>query len=200
MAVRTAPQGGGKVERPHGIFGVTAEFETADQLVAAARRTVAEGYTRIEGYSPLPVHGLAEVIGFKESKVQWTIFLSGVAGAIAGLSLQYWVSVIELPLNVGGRPLFSWPSFIPVTFECTILFASLAAFVSTLAYNGLPKPYHPIFNARNFERASQDRFFLCIEADDPKFNVSSAREFLSKLEPLSIDEVYDDDKLEEEHH
>ncbi|MCS6831388.1 MAG: DUF3341 domain-containing protein [bacterium] len=171
------------------LHGIIAEYETAEELLHAARRAREAGYTRMDAYSPFPVHGLAEAIGFEDYKVPWTVFLSGVAGAIAGFAMQYYISVIDYPLNVGGRPLFSWPAYIPVTFETTVLFAAFGAFIGMLAFNGLPQPYHPIFNAPRFERASQDRFFLCIEATDPLFDRTGTRHFLESTGARLVSEV-----------
>ncbi len=170
-------------------YGIVAEFEDADLLVDAARAAKEAGYKHMEGYSPFPIHALSDALGFRDNRMPWIIFLGGVIGGISGYSLQYYVSVIDYPMNVGGKPLNSVPSFIPVTFECTILFAALAAFLSVLALNQLPQPYHPIFNAPGFERASQDRFFLCIEANDPLFDNEGTREFLEGLEPLAVSMV-----------
>jgi len=171
------------------LHGIIAEYETAEELLHAARRAREAGYTRMDAYSPFPVHGLAEAIGFEDHKVPWTVFLSGVVGAIAGFALQYYISVIDYPLNVGGRPIFSWPAYIPVTFETTVLFAAFGAFIGMLAFNGLPQPYHPIFNAPRFERASQDRFFLCIEATDPLFDRTHTRHFLESTGARLVSEV-----------
>lgn len=173
------------------LHGIIAEYETPEQLIHAAERAREAGYTRIDAYSPFPVHGLAEAIGFEDHKVPWMTFLAGVIGAIAGFSLQYYISVVDYPLNVGGRPLLSWPSFIPVTFETTVLFAAFGAFVGMLALNGLPQPYHPVFNAPRFERASQDRFFLCIEATDPLFDRTAVRHFLEATGARMVSEVED---------
>ncbi|MDW8104344.1 MAG: DUF3341 domain-containing protein [Armatimonadota bacterium] len=171
------------------LHGIIAEYETAEELLHAARRAREAGYTRMDAYTPFPVHGLAEAIGFEDHKVPWTVFLSGVAGAIAGFAMQYYISVIDYPLNVGGRPLFSWPAYIPVTFETTVLFAAFGAFIGMLAFNGLPQPYHPVFNAPRFERASQDRFFLCIEATDPLFDRTGTRHFLESTGARLVSEV-----------
>lgn len=171
------------------LYGIIAEFESAEELLHAAKRAREAGYTQMDAYSPFPVHGLSEAIGFEDHKVPWTVFLAGVAGAIAGFSLQYYISVVDYPLNVGGRPFLSWPSFIPVTFETTVLFAAFGAFIGMLAFNGLPQPYHPVFNAPRFERASQDRFFLCIEAKDPLFDRTKTRQFLENLGARLVSEV-----------
>lgn len=171
------------------VYGMVAEFDSPERLLAAAKKARAAGYRKLEGYSPFPVHGLAEALDFNDNRLPWIIFGCGVAGALAGLSLQYYVSVLDYPLNVGGRPLFSWPHFIPVTFECTVLLAAFGAVFGMFALNGLPRPHHPIFNAPDFLRASQDRFFLAIEARDPMYDPKETRKFLDSLEPLSVSEV-----------
>ncbi len=171
------------------LHGIIAEYETPEELLRAAKRAREAGYTRMDAYSPFPVHGLAESIGFEDHKIPWTTFFAGVIGAIAGFSLQYYISVVNYPLNVGGRPFLSWPSFIPVTFETTVLFAAFGAFIGMLVFNGLPQPYHPIFNAPRFERASQDRFFLCIEASDPLFDRAKTRHFLEATGARMVSEV-----------
>ncbi len=175
------------------IYGMVAEFKSESQILNAAKKTKAEGYNRVEAYTPLPVHGLAEIIGLdiKDTLLPWIIFLAGVAGLVGGFGMEWWVSVIEYPLNVGGRPLLSWVQFIPVAYECTILAAAGAAVVGMFALNGLPRPHHPIFNAKRFERASNDRFFLCIEAADAKFDSKRTAAFLSTLDALSVSEVED---------
>lgn len=169
--------------------GIVAEFLDADALIAAAKKARGQGYTKVEAYSPFPIHDLDDAIGFFDPRIKWIIFFCGLAGAAAGMGLQYYTSVIDYPWNVGGRPLFSWPSFIPVTFECTILFSAFGAFIGMLALNGLPKPYHPIFNTPNFEKASQDRFFLCIEAEDPKFDEAETTQFMTSLGAEAVSEV-----------
>jgi len=175
------------------VYGIVAEFDDPDIILAAAHRAREAGYTRMNAYTPFPVHGIDDAIQFRDTKVQWTIGIAGVLGCIGGMSLQYYTSAVAYPMNVGGRPKFSWPSFIPVAFESTILFAGLAAVVGMLAFNGLPKPYHPIFNTPNFEQASQTRFFLCIEADDPKFDSVDTSRFLEGLQALQVSTVNADD-------
>lgn len=178
-----------KVSRISAIYGLMAEFSDPEEIVVAADKASKQGYRRLDAYTPFPVHGLDEAIGFHESKVPWIIFLAGVVGAISGFALQAWINVVDYPMNVGGRPYLSWPSFIPVTFECTILFASFGAVIGMLGLNGLPRPYQPVFNAPRFDLASQDRFFLCIEAVDPKFDLHKTRRFLESLGPSSVTEV-----------
>jgi Alternative complex III, ActD subunit len=171
------------------LYGLMAEFDSPSDLLDAAQRAHAEGYRRLDAYSPFPVHGLAEAIGFRRTLVPQLVFIGAAVGGIGGYSLQYWISVIDYPLNVGGRPLHSWPAFIPVTFELTILVAALAAVLGMLALNGLPRPYHPVFNVPAFERATRDRFFLCIEATDPQFDRSRTRSFLESLRAQAVFEV-----------
>jgi hypothetical protein len=171
------------------IYGVMAEFEDGEALLAAAKRVREAGYRRMDAYTPIPVEGLWEAIGFPTTRLPFIVLASGMCGACAGFGLQYWVHVINFPLNVGGRPFNSWPSFIPITFEMTILFAALSAVFGMIALNGLPMPYHPVFNVPAFERASTDRFFLCIEAQDPKFNLDNTKQFLKELHALEVSEV-----------
>jgi hypothetical protein len=165
-----------------------AEFDTAEDLLEAAQRAYAEGYRHMDAYSPFPVAGLAEAIGFHRTKLPLIVLLGGIAGGLAGYLLQYYTAVIDYPLNVGGRPLHSWPAFIPVTFEMTVLIAALFAVLGMLALNGLPMPYHPVFNVARFELASRNLFFLCIESIDPRFDVARTRFF---LESLGSRQVYD---------
>jgi hypothetical protein len=170
-------------------YGLLAEFEDPDHLLAAARRAHAAGYRHLDAYSPFPVHGLAEAIGFHRNAVPVLVLIGGLAGAVLGFAMQYWISVDAYPLNIGGRPLNSWPSFIPVTFEMTILLAALTAVLGMLALNGLPMPYHPVFNVPRFALATHDRFFLCIEAADPLFDPERTRRFLEELGSRDISEV-----------
>ena len=171
------------------IYGLMAEFDTPDELLAAAERAHAEGYRRMDAYAPFPVEGLAEAIGFHRTRLPLLVLLAGLFGAFVGFFSQYYVTVIDYPLNVGGRPLNSWPSYIPITFEVTILFAALAAVVGMVALNRLPMPYHPVFNVPAFARASRDRFFLCIEAADPRFDREGTKRFLQGLKPKEVSEV-----------
>jgi hypothetical protein len=166
-----------------------AEFDSPEALVGAARSAFAAGFRKMDGYSPFPVDGLAEALGFHRTGVPLIVLIGGIIGCLGGFFLQYWVSVIDYPINVGGRPLNSWPSFIPVTFELTILIAALSAFLGVLALNGLPMPYHPVFNVDRFELASRNRFFLCIESRDPKFDKEGTRRFLESIEAQGVYEV-----------
>jgi hypothetical protein len=171
------------------FYGLMAEFDSAQALLDAAHKVHAAGYTKADAYSPFPIHDLAEALGFRERKVARIVLAAGITGALAGYGLEYWSSVIAYPLNIGGRPLHSWVSFIPPAFETTILFAAFSAVIGMLALNGLPQPYHPVFNAPRFDRASQDKFFLAIEASDPKFDADATRQFLSSLHPHEVVQV-----------
>ena len=171
------------------IYGLMAEFEDPTALVAAAKRTYAEGYRRFDSFSPYPVHELFDAMHCHDRRVSLLVLMGGIAGAIAGFGLQAWVSAVAYPLNIGGRPHISWPMFIPVTFELTILFAALTAVLSWIVLSGLPMPYHPAFNVSRFAKASQDGFFLAIEADDPKFDRSRTFEFMKSLGAREINEV-----------
>lgn len=171
------------------VYCLLAEFDDPEELVIAAHKTREAGYKKIDGFSPFPVHGLAEAIGFSDWRIPWAIFFGGLVGAAVGFGLQSWVSAIAYPLNVGGRPLIPWPTFIPVTFECTVLLASFAAVGAALGLSGLPRPHHPLFNSARFEYASQDRFFLSIEATDPKFDADQTARFLEELGPVAVEEV-----------
>ena len=172
------------------LYGLLAEFENADELLAAAAAARQAGYRRVEAYSPMPLEGLTEALGPVPTKLPRLTLLGGLVGAASGYALQYWVSVIEYPLNVGGRPLHSWPAFMPIVFELAVLGASLTAVLGMLALNGLPRPHHPLFAVPEFRFASRDRFFLCIESRDPKFDRAGTRKF---LEQASGHEVYEVD-------
>ena len=171
------------------LYGLLAEFDGPDELLKAAKDAYAEGYRNMDAYSPMPIHDLSESMGYDKHRIPTIVLICALLGACSGFGLQYWVSVIEYPLNVGGRPLLSWPSFIPVTFELGVLFSALGALIGMLILNGLPRPYHPVFNVPNFERASGDGFFLCIEAEDPKFDISETRAFLESLKAKKVDDV-----------
>jgi hypothetical protein len=166
-----------------------AEFETPDALRDAAERARATGYRRMDAYSPFPVEGLAEAIGFRDPWIARLVLLAGLFGAGFGFASQYWVTVLDYPLNVGGRPLNSWPAYIPITFELTILFAALTAVVGMIALNRLPMPYHPVFNVPAFRRVTDDGFFLCIEATDPRFDRGATKRFLESLGAREVTEV-----------
>jgi len=171
------------------IYGLLADFETPEALVEATHRARQEGYTNLEAYSPFSIEELCTTEGRHRSEIPKIMFLGGCLGALGGFFVQYYAAAIDYPLNIGGRPLNSWPAFIPVTFELTVLAAALFGAIGMLALNGLPMPYHPLFNVPEFARASQDRFFLCIEATDPKFDTAATREFLAGLQPARVVEV-----------
>ncbi len=170
-------------------YGLLAEFETAWQLLEAVRRLRAEGYREIEAYSPFPVEGLSEALGYTRSRLPLLMLLGGLAAAVGSYFVQYYAAVIDYPINSGGRPDHSWPAFIPATVELTILGAVLAGVAGMLFFNGLPEFHHPLFNDPGFERASQDRFFLCIRSKDPLYHSNLTRRFLEELAPDSIREV-----------
>src|SRR2546427_8356030 len=174
---------------PSSLYGVLAEFDTPDELLAATRRAHEAGYRQMDAYTPFPIEGLAEALGFHRPRLPLIVLLGGIVGGVGGYLMQYWIAAIDYPLNIGGRPLHSWPAFIPVTFELTILGAALAAVLGMLVLNGLPMPYHPLFHVPRFALATRDRFFLCIEARDPKFDREATRQFLASLEPREVAEV-----------
>lgn len=171
------------------LFGLLAEFDSPDRLIAAAEKTRAAGYRRIDAYTPYPIEELSEALGLGRSKLPAIVAIGALIGLIGGFGLCYWASVIEYPLNVGGRPLNSWPAFLPVTFETTILVASLFAVLGMFALNNLPMPYHPVFNVERFALASRDRYFLVVAADDPEFDREATRRFLAELAPTDVFEV-----------
>ena len=171
------------------LYGLMAEFEDANTLTQAAKRTYEDGYRKTDAYSPFPIEHVWEAMRVHDRPVSFFVLCGGIAGMIGGFGLCYWVSTTAYALNVGGRPYNSWPSFIPVTFELTVLVAAFAAVISMLALNGLPMPYHPVFNVPSFQRASQDKFFLVIEASDPKFDRTKTFEFLKSLGARDINEV-----------
>ncbi len=168
------------------IYGLMAEFEDATALVTATERAHEAGYKRMDAYSPFPIEELHHAMGSPRSKLPLIVLIGGIVGCIGGFLLQYWAAAIAYPVNVGGRPFNSWPAFIPVTFECTILVAALSAVLGMLGLNGLPMPYHPVFNVERFALASRSRFFLVIESRDKKFNFDHTREFLVTLNPRDI--------------
>jgi len=170
-------------------YGLLAEFGSEEELVGAARRVRDAGYTRTDAYTPYPSHDVIEALGVKRSKVPLIVLIGGILGALTGYGLQYWVSAIAYPINVGGRPYNSWVSFIVVTFELTILFASISGVLGMFALNKLPEPYHPVFNVPEFKHASRDGFFLLIESTDERFDRSQTRELLEGLSAVRVREV-----------
>jgi hypothetical protein len=172
-----------------GLYGLLAEFDSPAALLQAARTAYEAGYRRMDAYAPFPIEGLPDALGFHRTKMPLLILLGGIVGALSGFALQYYCAVVSYPLNVGGRPLNSWPSWIPVTFELTVLLASLTAVLGLLALCGLPMPYHPLFHVPRFSRATRDAFFLCIEAVDPRFERTATKAFLAGLNPREVTEV-----------
>jgi hypothetical protein len=173
------------------IYGLMAEFDDPNALVVAAHRAHEAGYRRMDAYSPFPIEELHHALGLRHTRLPLIVLIGGLVGCLGGYALQYWVSAVTYPLNVGGKPFHSWPAFIPVTFECTILAAALSAVFGMLALNGLPMPYHPVFNVPRFALASRNRFFLCVEARDPKFDLQATRQFLETLGPREVSTVGD---------
>ena len=172
-------------------YGLVAEYDDPDSVLKAAQRAYVEGYRKLDAYSPFPVHGLAEAIGFHKNWVPFCTLVAGVTGAIAAFGMQWFATVVHYPYSIAGRPDFSWPMYIPITFEGMVLIAAFTCGISMILFNGLPCPYHSIMNAKNFHRATSDRFFLCIEADDPRYEAESTRMFLESSDPrpLEVSEV-----------
>ena len=177
--------------RKPGIWGLMAEFDQPAELVRACRAAREAGYRRMDAYTPFPMEAVFEALGLHRNAMPFIVLCGGILGCVGGLSLCYWVSVVAYPLNVGGRPFFSLPAFIPVTFECTILVAALSAVLGMLGLNGLPMPYHPVFNVERFALASRSRFFLVIESKDKRFRFEDTREFLVTLNPREVSTVAD---------
>jgi hypothetical protein len=175
--------------RERNTYGLMAEFADADGLVAAIQAVRAAGYEQFDAYSPLPVHEILEATGEHRSPIPLMVLTGGIVGCLTGFGMQAFASAVHYPLNVGGRPFLSWPAFMPITFECTILFAAFAAVFGMLAINKLPMPWHPVFNVEGFERASQDRFFLCVKATDPHYEPETLTAVLKGCRPLSLQEV-----------
>jgi hypothetical protein len=171
------------------LHGLMAEFRQPEEVLAATERAYQAGYRRMDTYTPFPVEGLGEALGRKGTAVPLIVLIGGIVGGLGGYFMQWYAMVIDERVNIGGRPFHSWPAFIPITFELTVLCASLSALVGLFALNRLPQPYHPVFNVPGFQRASQDRFFLCIEAADPTFDLGKTRRFLESLRPDAIVEV-----------
>jgi Alternative complex III, ActD subunit len=171
------------------IYGLLAQFEDPKALVAAAKRVYAAGYRKIDTFSPYPIEEAWEAIGHHDRRLSFIVLAGGITGLLSGLGLEEWISFVGYPVNIAGKPLNSWPQFIPVVFELTILFAALAAVIGMIVLNGLPMPYHPAFNVESFARASRDRFFLIVESEDPKFDRQATAEFLKGLNATEVSEV-----------
>ena len=171
------------------LYGLMAEFDTPSGLVEAATNARLAGYRKMDAYSPIPIEELNEALDLRRTRLPLLVLLGGIAGGIGGFTLQAWASALAYPMNIGGRPLISWPQFIPVTFETTVLGAALTAFIGMWALNKLPQPYHPVFNCEAFTRASTDRFFLVIETSDPRFDRTGTRRFLETMHPVGVSEV-----------
>lgn len=171
------------------VYGIAAQFGTVEEIMTASERVRDAGYKRIDAYTPFPVEGLDDALGFEPTRLGWVVLAAGIAGGLGGFLLQWWSNTTYFPLNIGGKPLNSWPNFIVIMYELTILFSAFTAGLFMLARNGLPRPYHSIFNTPNFENASRDKFFLCIESRDPQFDVLTTRAFLESLSPERVSEV-----------
>ena len=171
------------------LYGILAEFDDPDKLVEATGRAYTEGYRKMDAYTPFPVHGLSQALGHRGVRLPYIVLIGGVLGGLLGYGMQYYGMAIDYPFNIGGRPLNSWPAFIPITFEMTVLVGALAAVLGMLGLNGLPEPYHPVFNVPSFEPASRSHFFLCIESTDPQFDRGETRRFLESLAPRSVADV-----------
>ncbi len=170
-------------------FGLMAEFETEESFVQAARKVREEGYRKLDAYSPYPIEEILDILHLHHNALPAIVLTGGILGGLGGFGMQWFASVIHYPWNIGGRPFFSWPSFLPVAYETTILCAAFGAVIGLIALNGFPMPYHPVFNVPSFERASNDRFFICIESADPKFSLESTQKFLEGLKPVSVSKV-----------
>lgn len=172
-----------------GLHGVMAEFATPTELVEATEKARLAGYVEMDGYSPFPIEEMDHALGIKKTKLPLLILAGGLTGCLGGFGMQWYANTVHYPLNLGGRPSNSWPMFIPITFELTILFASFCAVFGMLLANGFPHHYHPVFNVPSFDRASSESFFLCIEATDPKFDRDETTRFLKSLNPIEVTEV-----------
>ena len=180
---------GGIGKRITGLYGVIAEFSDPQALLDAANKAREKGYTELDAFSPFPIHGLAEAVGFSKTRLSTVVLVMGLLGGIGGFFMCWYANVISYPINIGGKPFNSWPAWIPITFECAILLAAFGAVFGMLALNGLPMPYHPVFNVRRFDQASRDKFFLVVQARDPKFNLDEVRDFFDTLQPREIVDV-----------
>ena len=175
--------------RSEDLYGIVAEFDTAEEVLAAAHAVRAQGYSRTDAYTPFAVEGLDAALGMKQTRIGWIMLAMGTVGAFAGFFMQWFANVVHYPLIIGGRPYNSWPNFIVITFEVTVLFSAFTIGLVMIARNGMPRLYHPIFNTPNFEHATRDKFFLCVEARDPKFDPVETRRFLEGLSPTRVSEV-----------
>ncbi len=171
------------------VYGQLAEFDSPKSLLEAARRAYEAGYRKMDAYTPFPIEGLAEALGFHHLRLPLIVLVGGITGCLGGFFLQYFAAVVSYPINVGGRPLNSWPAFVPITFELTILVAALSAVIGMLGLNGLPQPYHPVFNVPRFALATRNQFFLCIEARDAQFDRAGTRKFLESVSSHEVFEV-----------
>lgn len=185
----TTPRAEPTGEAPAKLYGVLAEFDRTDQIVAAARAAYAAGYRNLDAYSPFPVNGLAEAIGFRRNRMPLVVLIGGACGGLLAFFMQWYTAVVDYPIIIAGRPYNSWPAFVPITFELTILGAATAAVLGMLGLNGLPRPHHPVFNEPRFALASRSRFFLCIQAIDPKFDREAVHRFLAEQHPRGIHDV-----------
>ena len=172
-----------------GTYGVIAEFPDAEGLLDAARAAQAEGYTQMDAFSPFPIHGLHEAVGMHTTKLPIIVLLGGILGGSGGYFMCWYANIVTYPMNIGGKPYNAWPAWIPITFECTVLIAAFAAVLGMLALNGLPMPYHPVFNVKRFDQASRDKFFLVIQSRDPKFEFDKTWDFLETLHPREVFDV-----------
>jgi hypothetical protein len=178
-----------EAEEERFLYGIIAEFEDAGQVIAAARRAHEAGYRRMDAYTPFPVEGLSDALGHRDIAVPMIMLAGGVLGAIGGFGFLWWTMAVDYPVNIGGRPLLSWPSFIPITFECTVLLSALSGVIGMFLLNGLPQPYHPVFDAPDFAKATSSGFFLCIESTDPHFDREETRRFMETLGAEQVSEV-----------